>query len=1138
MTEESEISKILRAAPGKSASLAPSSSLSHFFAKLLEALKDAPRRVLIVTPTAHEALSLVDAVRFFAPWASVRFLPDWETLPYDRISPHRELVSERIEILNDLAGERSIQCVIASSVTAAQRLSPVSFYAGTRFSFKKGQKVDRERLRARLVDSGYDAVSSVVAPGEFSVRGSIVDIYPAGAQVPFRLDFFDDEIDSIASFDPETQRSIAHTPEIEVLPGREFPTDEKSLASFRTRWRSRFEGDPSRFALYRDAGNGLLDPGIEYYLPLFFDRTAVLTDFFGTSDLVFTTGDALGELSRFMKETRQRCAFLKAGGGQALLEPEEIFETDAQLLESFQKFASFKIQEAPAELPAVRIDRKKKDPAGDLARALDTARTEGKRLLIVLPSQGRVEIVREMLYRNGIILPVFENLEGFIQSGKSAGITQGLLIRGTQAGSLICITEAELFDKKAESIRRRKESQANVELMIRDLSELNIGDPVVHVNHGIGRYAGLVTMNSGGQPAEFVRIDYAGDAKLYLPVTQLQLLSRYSGADPEHAPLHHLGKGDWDKARRKAAQKIRDTAAELLNLYSARKSQGGLSMKADPAEYERFASGFAFEETPDQENAIEAVLADMAKPLPMDRLICGDVGFGKTEVALRAAFVAAMSGRQVAVLCPTTLLAEQHYNTFTERFSSWPVSIAGLSRFRSAKVTEKTIEGIADGTVDIVIGTHKLLTPKMKFKRLGLIIIDEEHRFGVRQKEFLKTLRAQTDVLTLTATPIPRTLAMSLEGIRDFSVITTAPEKRLSIKTFVRRESPMLIREAVMREAKRGGQIYFLHNDVSTIENRKLELQKLLPEVTIGVAHGQMPERELERVMRDFYNRRYTLLLCSSIIENGIDIANANTIIIHRADKFGLAQLHQLRGRVGRSRHQAYAYLLIPGEDAITPQAVKRLEAIQNLQDLGSGFYLSMHDMEIRGAGEVLGEHQSGEIEEIGYDLYNRMLSAAVKSLKNGKEADLDAPFAAMTEINLHAPALLPSDYIEDVHKRLSFYKELAGCETFSGIEAIRETLGDRYGKLPEAARTLIEVHRVRIYCEALGIDRIDATDKEIHIAFSPKPKINTSKLISLIQKNRFMRFGTDRVLKIQIPSPDIEARLSNLSHILKELDS
>ena len=787
--------------------------------------------------------------------------------------------------------------------------------------------------------------------------------------------------------------------------------------------------------------------------------------------------------------------------------------------------------------PNVVVDRKADIPITNLERFLVEEKVRKHRTLLMAASLGRRETMSQLFKRYALNVPYVENFDEFLASDEPIMLGVGPLYQGFFLEGINVLTETELYASTPRHQRRRQNHVTNVDTLIRDLAELKIGDPVVHLVHGIGRYAGLETINTGCGMEEFLRLDYAKDAKLFVPVAQLQMISRYTGSDAEHAPLHHLGKNDWEKTKKKAAEKIRDTAAELLNLYAKRQKSLGHAFEFSRIDYESFAESFPFEETPDQLQAIEAVLDDMRSDKPMDRLVCGDVGFGKTEVALRAAFAAVMGGKQVAILCPTTLLAEQHAHTFKDRFAAWPVTVAELSRFRTAKQTTLTLEGLEAGKIDIVVGTHKLLTDKVKFARLGLIIIDEEHRFGVRQKEMLKKLRAEVDVLTLTATPIPRTLAMSLEGIREFSVIATAPEKRLTIKTIVRKESNDVIREAIMRELNRGGQVYFLHNDVSTIENRREQLANIVPEARIVVGHGQMSERELETVMRDFYQQRYNVLLCTTIIETGIDVPTANTIIMHRADKFGLAQLHQLRGRVGRSHHQAYAYLLTPGKDAITTSAQKRLEAIQNLQDLGSGFYLSMHDLEIRGAGEVLGEHQSGEIAAVGYDLYNQMLKRAVKAMRQNKDFDLDEPFQAMAEINLHSPALLPPSYVEDVQQRLSFYKELASCESFPAIEAVREALGDRYGKLPQEANTLIDTHRLRLHCQHLGIKRIEATESVMIITFVDKPNFEPMRLIELLQKGRGLRMMGANKLKIETSTPTIESRTAYLRGFMNALD-
>lgn len=1100
--------------------------------------------LVLIADNAAECLRLKDEIQYFAPSIKCDYFPDWETLPYDNLSPHSDLVSERLQILNKLqswaANPDCLNVLLVACTTASQTIAPPSYLAGRIFFFKKGQEINTDELRQQLVSAGYQHMSQVVAPGEFSIRGSLIDIFPMGAQSPFRLDLFDTEIDSIRSFDPDTQRSIEIVDEVRVLPGREYPVDAEALVAFRARWRETFAGDPTKAALYKDLSQGVIGAGIEYYLPLFFEQRATLFDYLNSNQTVVgLLGDNNAALERFFNETLQRYNFLKADAQRPVLPVKDLYLDNEHFFLALKPFVRF---EAKVDLsiqfkPNVVVDRKADIPITNLERFLVEEKVRKHRTLLMAASLGRRETMSQLFKRYGLNVPYVENFDEFLASDEPIVLGVGPLYQGFFLEGINVLTENELYASTPRHQRRRQNHVTNVDTLIRDLAELKIGDPVVHLVHGIGRYAGLETINTGCGMEEFLRLDYAKDAKLFVPVAQLQMISRYTGSDAEHAPLHQLGKNDWEKTKKKAAEKIRDTAAELLNLYAKRQKSLGHAFEFSRIDYESFAESFPFEETPDQLQAIEAVLNDMRSDKPMDRLVCGDVGFGKTEVALRAAFAAVMGGKQVAILCPTTLLAEQHAHTFKDRFAAWPVTVAELSRFRTAKQTTLTLEGLEAGKIDIVVGTHKLLTDKVKFARLGLIIIDEEHRFGVRQKEMLKKLRAEVDVLTLTATPIPRTLAMSLEGIREFSVIATAPEKRLTIKTIVRKESNDVIREAIMRELNRGGQVYFLHNDVSTIENRREQLANIVPEARIVVGHGQMSERELETVMRDFYQQRYNVLLCTTIIETGIDVPTANTIIMHRADKFGLAQLHQLRGRVGRSHHQAYAYLLTPGKDAITTSAQKRLEAIQNLQDLGSGFYLSMHDLEIRGAGEVLGEHQSGEIAAVGYDLYNQMLKRAVKAMRQNKDFDLDEPFQAMAEINLHSPALLPPSYVEDVQQRLSFYKELASCESFPAIEAVREALGDRYGKLPQEANTLIDTHRLRLHCQHLGIKRIEATESVMIITFVDKPNFEPMRLIELLQKGRGLRMMGANKLKIETSTPTIESRTAYLRGFMNALD-
>jgi transcription-repair coupling factor (superfamily II helicase) len=1123
----------------------PGSADALLLARTGAQLRAARRLLVVVAADALDAQRLVDEIPYFDPTLTVRPLPDWETLPYDTLSPHQDLVSERLETLFRLSQTGGgIDVLVVPATTALYRLAPPPYIAGHTFFFRQGQTLDAEELRARLVFAGYQHVSQVVAPGEFAVRGGLIDLYPMGSTLPYRLDLLDAQLETIRAFDPDTQRGLYPVPEVRLLPGREFPLDETARQSFRRRWRDRIEGDPSRSNVYKDIGSGAVPAGVEYFLPLFFDETATLFDYLPPDTLVALHGAVETAIQRFWNETSERYRFLARDPARPILPPAALFLNAEAFFARTQDYGRLVLGDSAtrdsdiafAPMPALAVERRAEDPLGRLRRF---AEDYAGRILIVADSAGRRETIGQMLAEFGIPYGEGGDYSAFLGGDARialgvAPLHEGFSLREPQVA---IVTETELYAASPRRLRgKQRERASNVEAMIRDLAELRVGDPVVHVEHGIGRYLGLQSMDLGDGPTEFLHLEYANEATLYVPVAQLHLIGRYSGADPAAAPLHQLGSGDWDKARRKAAKQVRDTAAELLNLYALRAARKGHAFEYRQHDYEAFAEGFGFEETPDQQAAIEAVLKDMGAGFPMDRLVCGDVGFGKTEVALRAAFAAVAGGRQVAVLCPTTLLAEQHCQTFRDRFSQWPVNIVELSRFRSTKEVSDAIAGMNAGTVDIVIGTHKLLSEDVHFDRLGLVIIDEEHRFGVRQKERLKALRAEVDVLTLTATPIPRTLALSLEGIRDFSVIATAPQRRLAIKTFVRKESASLMREAVLRELKRGGQVYFLHNEVETIENRRARLVELLPEARIEIAHGQMHERDLERVMRDFYQQRFNVLLCTTIIETGIDVPTANTIIIHRADKFGLAQLHQLRGRVGRSHHQAYAYLMVPDEGGLTKNAGKRLEAIQNLEELGSGFYLAMHDLEIRGAGEVLGENQSGNMQEVGFDLYTQMLNAAVRALRSGREPDLLAPLAAVTEINLRVPALLPPDYVADVHQRLSMYKKLASCDEEDSLIRLQEELVDRYGKLPEPARALIETHRLRLVAERLGVKKIDASGDALVIQFVPNPPFDTARLIALMQRSKTMRLAGPERLRIDEKTPSLDDRVRRLREIFKAL--
>ena len=1107
-------------------------------------LAAAEKPVAVVTATAQDAQRLLEEIAWFEPALRVCMLPDWETLPYDQFSPHQDLVSERLATLYRIQrGEFDVAVVPAT--TALVRLCPPAYIAARTFFLQAKTRLDLGGLREQLLTAGYQHVTQVVGPGEVCFRGGIVDLFPMGSALPFRLDLDDDLIDSIKTFDVDTQRTLYGVNEIRLLPAREFPLDESGRARFRSRWRELFEGDPSKKRLYKDISLGIPAAGIEYYLPLFFDATATLFDYLPARCTVMLHQDVSAATQHFWRDATSRFNLLGGDPDRPLLSPAQLFVPEEAFFVRLRDFPRIDVTaddepaDAPlksAALPPLAVDRRAKNPLAAFQQFLEAS---GQRVLVAAESPGRRETMAGYFAEHGLRPASAASFSEFRDSTATLVLGTSPLAAGfaIPAEGWAVVTEAELYAGVVRRRTRATEKKTSVEGMLRDLSELKVGDPVVHEQHGIGRYQGLTSMDVGEGASEFLLLEYAGSDKLYVPITQLGSIGRYSGAQPEEAPLHKLGSGQWDKAKARAAKQVRDTAAELLALYASRAARQGYAFGVRQQDLEAFAAGFGFEETPDQAQAIEAVTADLAAGKPMDRLVCGDVGFGKTEVALRAAFVAVADRKQVAVLCPTTLLAEQHLRTFSDRFADWPVKISELSRFRSSKESSQIVREAESGAVDIVIGTHKLLSKDLKFARLGLVIIDEEHRFGVRQKEALKRLRAEVDVLTLTATPIPRTLAMSLEGIRDFSVIATAPERRLAIKTFVAPWSEGLIREAVLRELKRGGQAYFLHNEVESIERMKDRVERLLPEARVAVAHGQMRERELERVMRDFTAQRFNVLLCSTIIETGIDIPTANTIVINRADRFGLAQLHQLRGRVGRSHHQAYAYLLTPPDDAIGAQAKKRLEAIQMMEELGSGFYLAMHDLEIRGAGEVLGEDQSGEMQEIGFNLYARMLDRAVRAMKSGRVPEMDAGFDLSTEVNLHVPALLPADYCSDVHERLSLYKRLADAESPEALDFLHEELVDRFGLLPEPARALLECHRVRLAARPLGVSRVDATHEAVQLQFIKNPPLDSGKVIDFIRrKGRQARLAGPDKLRVEQKSPEWRERAQAVRDILRQL--
>ncbi|HIF8619929.1 TPA: transcription-repair coupling factor [Neisseria meningitidis] len=1337
------------------------------------------RLKVVLTQDAEQALRLQTAWRFFRPHDTAVFLPDWETLPYERFSPHQDLVSERLSALWQIKSGAA-DVLFVPVATAMQKLPPVPFLAGRTFWLKTGQTLDIGRLKTDLVDAGYNHVSHVVAAGEFAVRGGIVDLFPMGSEMPYRIDLFDDEIDSIKTFDTDTQRTISPVSEIRLLPAHEFPTDSEAQKIFRSRFREEVDGNPNDAAVYKAVSNGHFGAGVEYYLPLFFENELeTLFDYIGEDALFVSLGDVHAEANRFWSDVKSRYAMAQGDETYPPLLPQHLYLSADVFAGRLKNYGQVLPDVSGKEhaLPDLAVNRQSDEPLQAL-KDFQTA-FEG-RILLCAESLGRRETMLGFLQQNGLKAKSVSDWQGFLSAHEPLMITVAPLAYGFKLGGLqspnqqqttsasegegdavtdqtefsasatnplpsplpqereqsaaavsdslkaaavstesslplgtsnlhgqirqqpapspvgegwgegkavaaqtefpasatnplpsplpqereqsaaavsddlktksslhpvannlhgqirqqptpspvgegwgegkavaaqtefsaaatkplpsplpqereqsaavvsdslkaaavstesslppgksnlhgqiqqqpapspvgegwgegkavaaqsaiAVITESDLYQYVARSRvhNRRKKHAAVSDGLLRDLAEINIGDPVVHEEHGIGRYMGLITMDLGGETNEMMLLEYAGEAQLYVPVSQLHLISRYSGQAHENVALHKLGSGAWNKAKRKAAEKARDTAAELLNLYAQRAAQSGHKFEINELDYQAFADGFGYEETEDQAAAIAAVIKDLTQAKPMDRLVCGDVGFGKTEVALCAAFVAVMGGKQVAVLAPTTLLVEQHAQNFADRFADFPVKVASLSRFNNSKATKAALEGLADGTVDIVIGTHKLVQDNIRFKSLGLVIIDEEHRFGVRQKEQLKRLRANVDILTMTATPIPRTLSMALEGLRDFSLITTAPSRRLAVKTFVKPFSEGSVREAVLRELKRGGQVFFLHNEVDTIENMRERLETLLPEARIGVAHGQLRERELEQVMRDFLQQRFNVLLCSTIIETGIDIPNANTIIINRADKFGLAQLHQLRGRVGRSHHQAYAYLLTP--EYITKDAEKRLDAIAAADELGAGFTLAMQDLEIRGAGEILGEGQSGEMIQVGFTLYTEMLKQAVRDLKKGRQPDLDAPLGITTEIKLHSPALLPESYCPDIHERLVLYKRLAVCETVQQINAIHEELVDRFGLPEQPVKTLIESHHLRLMAKELGIDAIDAAGEAVTVTFGKNNNVDPTEIILLIQNDKKYRLAGADKLRFTAEMENIEVRINTVKNVLKTLQN
>ncbi|KRI80277.1 transcription-repair coupling factor [Acinetobacter pittii] len=1075
--------------------------------------------------------------------------PDWEILPYDRLSPHQDIVSERLAILSNMP-QKGVLLISAS--TLAQRVAPYSWVLGEHFDIRVGQKFDLEQQKLRLVQAGYHLVDTVYDHGEFAVRGSIMDIFASGQDAPIRIDLFDDEIDTLKFFDPETQRTTTTLKSFTVLPAKEFPLKE-ARSIFRDRYSELFPtANPKKNPIYQDVLDGIASPGIEFYLPLFFDKTymqsqSILTTYFPKNCIVITNNDVDTDLTSFWKEVFRRYEDRRHNADQPILPPDELFIAPNNLLSALNQFPRMLVSaeaveekagalnlkvEQPPKLP---VDPKKDKPFAVVKKYIDEANHP---VLLVAESAGRRESLRDGLRASLGDIPSVDSFEQFQKSQFAIAITNAPLDRGLLlTDELSVISENQLYEHRVVQRRRKRQQEVSEEFLIRSLTELSIGAPVVHIDHGVGRYAGLITLAIEGQDYEFLQLDYAEEAKVYVPVTNLHLISRYSGGDPDLAPLHKIGTDAWSKAKRKALEQIHDVAAELLHIQARRQSKPGFGFEVDQSLYMQFASGFAYEETLDQANAIEATLYDMQQAKPMDRLVCGDVGFGKTEVAMRAAFVAVQNGKQVAVLVPTTLLAQQHYESFKDRFADWPVRIEVLSRFGSNKTHTKNIEDLAEGKVDIVVGTHKLLQENVQFKDLGLMVVDEEHRFGVRDKERIKALRADVDMLTLTATPIPRTLNMAFSGMRDLSIIATPPARRLAVKTFVQEHTEASIKEAILRELLRGGQVYFLHNEVDTIERAAENIRVLVPEARVAVAHGQMRERELEQVMQQFYHKEYNVLVCSTIIETGIDVPNANTILIERADKLGLAQLHQLRGRVGRSHHQAYAYLLVPSIKHLKGDAEKRLDAIQRASTLGAGFMLATEDLEIRGAGELLGEQQSGSMQAIGYSLYMEMLEKATKAIQQGKTPNFDAPLSLTAEINLHIPALIPDEYLGDVHQRLLFYKRISNTDTQEKLDNIRMELIDRFGVPPQSVKHLFSVHQIRLKAEQLGITKIDINTQGGNIEFSPDTPVQAITIIQLMQKHpTYYRMEGGQRLKVMVQLEEQEKRIQFINDLLAKL--
>ena len=1113
---------------------------------LAAAVRRAAGPLIAVCEDSEAAERLLRELRYYLSRHEefpVLSLPDWETLPYENFSPHQDIVSQRLTTLHQLPLlKKGILVVPVSGLML--RLPPRGYVAANSLDLRVGQRLSIEDLREQLVAAGYTAVKTVLDHAEFAVRGSVVDLFPMGSMEPIRVDLFDEEIETLRTFDPETQRTRNQVHDIRLLPGREYPLDEAAIGGFRGRFRERFDVDPRQCPIYRDVSDGIASPGLEYYLPLFFDELHTLFDYLPVRSLVVQVGDIHNAGEDFRREVANRHRDRNFDSRRPILEPDEIFLPVNQVLAELKQYPRIRMTVSAREvfrlrqLPDLAMNPRSQRPLqalSDFIAACDS------RVLFCAESPGRRENLQQLLGRIGLRPAAFDHWDKFIAADAQNGITVAPIDRGLwlDRERLVLITEEMLFGNRVAQRRRRRPSEQHPDLVLKDLSELHLDDAVVHVEHGVGRYRGLTTITTDGQNAEFLTIEYAGQSKLYVPVTDLHLVGRFSGMSQDDAPLHTLGTEQWQRAKRKAAEKIRDVAAELLEIHARREAGKGFAYRSEAPEYDRFAAGFPFEETADQQTAIDAVIADMGSQRPMDRLVCGDVGFGKTEVAMRAAFIAVMNGRQAAVLVPTTLLAQQHFENFRDRFSDWPYTVEVISRFKTQAEQAEILKRVKSGGIDILIGTHSLLTAKIDYDKLGLLIIDEEHRFGVRQKDRLKSLRASVDILTLTATPIPRTLNMALAGMRDLSLIVTPPAKRLSIRTFVREHEDAIVREAISRELLRGGQVFYLHNEVRSMERALQHLADIVPQARLAMAHGQMPERQLEKVMADFYHKRYNVLVCSTIIETGIDIPSANTIIIHRADKFGLAQLHQLRGRVGRSHHQAYAYLLTPERRALKADARKRIDAIETATELGAGFTLASHDLEIRGAGELLGDEQSGHMQKIGYTLYMEMLMDAVRAIREGRMPSSSPELEGAVDISLRVPALIPDDYLPDVHTRLIMYKRIASCRGKEELDELQVEMIDRFGLLPPPLKSMFRLSELKLRARDFGIRKIDANVSGGRIEFAESARVDAAAIVRLIESEpaNFALGGVNQ-LRIKTGFRDAADKLGYINDLLDRIAS